>query len=421
MDKKRRYDMIVAGGGLTGVAAALAAARRGRSVLIVEQYGFLGGAPGHSYVNPFMCHTIVTASGEKVAVNTGIFTEILTRLDELGGLMPDRSTFNEEILKLVLDRMTLEAGVTSLFHCFVTGVEKKGGKLTAVTVVGKSGEMTLEADYFLDATGDADLAVLAGCPYHLGRDGDSQCQPMTLCFRIGNVDTSGDFYKHWGGVGTLYKEFQKEGKIKNPREDILMFRTVTEGVIHMNSTRIIRKNPVDSWDVSEAEQEAREQMFELFTFMKEHAKGFENSVLLSAAPQIGVRESRMIDGEYTITVEDILSCRVFEDSVACGAYGVDIHSPDGSGTDLRKLQGDYYTLPYRALIPKGVSNLLVAGRCISSTHEAQSAYRVLPICCSLGEGAGLALSIAMENGSDVRDVPIRQLHRYLDENGAKYQ
>ena len=420
MNNERSYDLIIAGGGLTGCAAAIAAGRRGKKALIIEPYGFLGGAIGHSYVNPFMCHTIVKKSGERVVVNAGIFAELLEGLEEMGALMENRRTFNEEMLKCLLDRLTREAGVDVLFHSRVTGIVGDKGKIDSVEVETKAGKWQLHADYFLDATGDADLAAMAGCPFHLGRETDSQCQPMTLCFRIGNVDTSGDFWKHWGGVGDLYKQYQKEGKIKNPREDILMFRHVSEGVIHMNSTRILRKSPVDPWEFSEAEREGREQMLELYHFMKEHAKGFENSVLLSSAPQIGVRESRMIDGEYTITVDDILSCRRFDDSIACGAYGVDIHSPDGSGTDLRSLQGDYYTLPYRALIPKGWTNLLVAGRCISSTHEAQSAYRVLPICCCLGEGAGLALTLAHDNGCDVREISMDQLHQYLDENGAKY-
>ena len=144
-------------------------------------------------------------------------------------------------------------------------------------------------------------------------------------------------------------------------------------------------------------------------------------MLLSSAPQIGARESRMINGHYTIVQQDIIDCTKFEDSIARGAYGVDIHSPDGKGTTIHDIPvGEYYTIPYRALIPQKVSNLIVAGRCISSVHEAQAAYRVMPICCSMGEAAGLAASIALTDGAEAKDVDIQKLHKLLDKYGCLY-
>ena len=415
----RQYDIIVAGGGFTGVAAGIAAAREGHRVLIVEQYGFLGGAACSSYVNPFMIHAIPDGEGGWIQLNAGIFQEILNRLKELGGLDRDNRSFNDEILKLVLDRMVTEHGVQVLFHTYITGVNTQGDRIQSITVANKSGVTELSADYFIDCTGDADVAAGAGCPFHIGREGDNACQPMTMCFRVINVDT-GRFWSNWASANAKYQELQREGKIKNTREDLLLFHHIARGVVHFNSTRILNKSGVDAWDLSAAEMEVRGQVFGLYSMMKEYAEGFENSVLFSAAPQIGVRESRMIDGEYTLTAEDLLACKPFEDSIAVGAYGIDIHSPDGSGTDRREIGGRYYYIPYRSLIPKGVKNLLVAGRCISSTHEAQSAYRVLPIVCCIGEGAGTAAALACRDGADVRDVCVEELHRLLDQHGAKY-
>ncbi|OJU18522.1 MAG: hypothetical protein BGN88_12985, partial [Clostridiales bacterium 43-6] len=306
------YDIIVAGGGLTGVAAAIAAAREGARVLIVEQYGFLGGSACSSLVNPFMCYSVPNADGSTHLVNDGIFTELLKRLDELNGFHENKSTFNEEILKLVLDRMVCENNVTVLFHSTITDVDVDNGTLKSLTVSNRGGKTTLTANYFLDATGDADVAFRAGCSYQIGRNEDNMCQPMTMCFRIANIDTE-HFWTNWSDANDKYQQQQKEGKIKNPREDLLLFRHMSPGVIHFNSTRIIKHNPVDEWDLSRAEMAAREQVFELFTFMKENAKGFENSTLIMSAPSIGVRESRMIEGEYKISVDDLLSCKVFED------------------------------------------------------------------------------------------------------------
>lgn len=418
------YGLIVVGGGFAGVAAAVAAAREGTDVLLVERYGFLGGAAAACQVNPFMRYHMESRDEKGNIVCeplcAGIFSTILGGLDELGGLLENRATFNEESLKLLFDRMLRGAGVDVLFHSYLSGVHTEGSKVKSITVVNKSGTLELEADYYLDTTGDADLAALAGCAFHLGREEDSLCQPMTLCFRIGNIDME-KFHRVKATINALYQKYQSEGRIQNPREDVLTFPHVSEGVVHFNSTRIIKRNPLDCCDLSTAEMDAREQVYELYQFFKNHIDGFQNSTLLMSAPQIGVRESRMIEGEYTITADDILHCTKFEDSIACGNYMIDIHSPDGAGTIRRSIpKDDYYTIPYRALIPKGMDNLLVAGRCISSTHEAQSAYRILPICCCMGEAAGIALGLAANDSLRMIEVPISTLHEKMDAYGARY-
>jgi len=421
----RNYDVIVAGGGLSGVAAAAAAAREGCRVLIAEQYGFLGGMATAGLVNPFMPYTVRKAKYEftrQDEVNQGIFREILENLAELDGLHPNRRTFNEEILKLVLDRMMKKYNVKVMFHSLLTGAKRTGNKIETIAVTNKSGVTEYSAKYFVDATGDADLSMLAGCEFKIGRDADNLCQPMTLCFRLANVDrTKYNKEADRTAINEKYKEFKRKGLISNPRENVLVFDHMVDDVLHFNSTRIIKKCAVDAGDLSEAEVQAREQVYELFRFMKENIPGFENAQILMSAAQIGVRESRRIVGEYTITQDDLLKTIKFEDSIARGTYPVDIHNPDGSGTVIREIPyEDYYTIPYRALIPKGFDNLIAAGRPISSTHEAHSAYRVMPICACIGEGAGAAAAVAVKYNQALRDVDVKKLHEILDRNGALY-
>lgn len=412
-----KYDLITVGGGFSGVAASVAAARMGLRVLLIEKSGYLGGAACNCYVNPFMPYH-VKIDGKQRMISDGIFSEILDRLEALNGLDRKTKTFSEEILKLVFDALTEENGIDVVFHSYLTGVEKEGEKLLKIKTAGKSGEQSFEADYFIDATGDGDLSVLAGCPYVLGREPDHLCQPMTLCFRISGVDTEAV----WGmgaQIDEKYKQFREEGKIKNPREDVLKFRHVADGVVHFNSTRIVKKCPVDVFDLSYAEREARKQMYELYTFLKENFEPFKNSVLLASAPEIGVRESRMIQGEYVLNVEDLKNCTKFEDAIAASNYDIDIHNPEGSGTSHYYFEdGQYYTIPYRCLQPKGAENLLTAGRCISSTHEAQASYRIMPVCCSLGQAAGTAAALACKQKIGVKMVDVKQLQKILKENGA---
>lgn len=413
----KQYDVIVVGGGFSGAAAAIAAARRGMEVLLIEKSNCFGGAAVNCLVNPFMYYwTNDPATKKPIYLCNGIFREILTELTAMKAMPENSSVFHEEYLKLILQRMILKENVHVLFHTYLTGVRMDNGKVKSVLVSNKEGPGEYAARYFIDCTGDGDLAVLAGYPYHLGREKDHLCQPMTLCFRVAGVDLKA-FEKSYDSINPLYQQFQREGKIKNPRENILVFENVVDGVLHFNSTRIVRKNPVSGEEKTQAELEAREQVFELFHFLKENIDGFQHSQLLSTAMEIGVRESRMIEGEYLLTQEDLVACTKFDDGVVCGNYDIDIHNPEGSGTSHYYFKdGEYYTIPYRCLVPKGSRNLLVAGRCISSTHEAQASYRIMPICCCLGEAAGIAAAFCGNSAADVMDIDIP---RYREELRAR--
>lgn len=418
-------DVLVVGGGLAGVAAAVAAARNGANVLLAEREGCLGGMATIGLVNPFMPYGVWVGDWRQDLsrpVNAGWFRELLEALDAEGGLDRDgRQTFDEEILKLVLDRMCRTAGVRVLFHTMLTDVEREGDAIRSVVLSGKSGHMAVRAACFVDASGDADLTALAGCPYHLGRGDDGLCQPMTTCFRVMGVDpVRFDMNRDGDALNRAWQAYRERTKVRNPRGDVLLFKHMAGGVLHVNATRIPGCTPVDAWSLSEAEMEGREQVFELHRFLKENVPGFENSRVMMSAAHVGIRESRRIVGEVALSAEDLLSCRRFPDAIARGNYPVDIHDPTGgSGTSLQSIPyGDWYTIPLRALIPKGMRNLIIAGKPISATHEAHASTRVLPICACMGEAAGVAAALAVREKMSLQQVAVSEVRALLEANGG---
>lgn len=420
----KKYDIIVAGGGFAGAAAAISAARLGKSVLLFDKSNCMGGAACNSLVFPFMPYTTVI-NGKKRRLCAGLFEEIQNELDKIrlafGEIkhMEGQSAFSEEHLKIVLNRMAIDAGVELLYHAYLCDVCKKDGKLEKVTVATSSGKIELYADIFIDATGDANLAYLSGCPFHLGRESDNLCQPMTLCFRVSNVDKE-KFFEEKPKINEFYKKLKAEGKLRNPREDVLVFTNlVQDNILHFNTTRIIKLDPTNPFDVTKAEIEAREQVAEMYLLIKNNFECFKNAELLSTAAEIGIRESRMIDGLHILTGKELVECAKFEDSIACGNYDIDIHNPDGAGTSHHYFEdGEYYQIPYRSLVPQEVSNLLVAGRCISADHEAQASIRIMPIVCCLGEAAGVAAAVAHNGNTSAADADIKKIREILSENGA---
>lgn len=411
----KKYDLAVIGGGFAGVAAALAAARGGAKVLIVEKSNCLGGAAVNCLVNPFMPYW-TKIDGKRVDLSTGIFKEIHDRLEERNAMK--KESFLEEELKYILNEMVIEANIDLLFHAYIFRANTCADRIVSVTVATKSGEMQIEADYFIDATGDAQLAYLAGCPTVLGREPDHLCQPMTLCFRVGNVDVD-KFFASRERLKILHAQSLAAGELINPRENILVFRTPIHNVLHFNTTRVVRKNPTSPEEVTEAEVLARKQVYEIYDFMKKHADGLENSFLMMTAAEIGVRESRMIVGDYVLTEQDCKNCVKFEDAIAACNYDIDIHNPEGTGTSHYYFPaGAYYTIPYRSLIPQNINNMLVAGRCISSDHGAQASYRIMPVVCCIGEAAGSAIGLAARNGCSVRDINPKDLQSVLKKNRA---
>ena len=414
----QKYDLIVVGGGLSGVAAAAAAAREGLSVLLIEKSGCLGGAMSNSLVYPFT-RFWTAENGKRKYLSGGLFSEMRTRQEKYE-VNPENQAdyFMPEYFKIALDDMLESYGVTTLFHAFVFEVIIEGGKITRVRTAVKTGVMDFEADFFIDATGDGDLFTLAGCDFRLGREGDGLCQPMTTCFRMSGVDVE-LFKKDSPRLQELYKKMQAEGKIKNPREDLLCFFGIGKGIVHFNTTRIVKHNPTNPFELSRAEAEARRQVHETVAFLKNNSKAFSESTIISIATEIGVRESRMLNGEHILTVDEIKGCKYFDDAIALGNYDIDIHNPEGSGTSHYYFKpGEFYSIPYRCLLPKEYDNLLVAGRCISVTHEAQASIRIMAIFSCLGEAAGTATALAKHENTGVHGVNISELRCRLVNNGA---
>ncbi len=404
----KKYDLTVVGGGISGVAASISAAREGLSVLLIEKTGTLGGAMSLSLVFPFMKYAI---NNGKSPVNDGLFTEMRER----------HKKYNDtsfETFKFVFDDMLTEAGVDILFHSTVFDCTKDKRNISSLQVATKAGIINVESDFFIDASGDGELIAMADCDFQLGREEDSLTQPMTTCFRMADVDVE-LFKKELPMLQALYKKNQTESKIKNPRENILVFLELNHGLVHFNTTRIVMHNPIDAFEISKAEISSRKQIHEIIEFLKENSVAFKNSTLVSIANHIGVRESRKLKGVYVLTAEDLTNFVEFEDTIALGCYGIDIHNPSGTGTTQHTLKaGEFYRIPYRSLLPKEYDNLLVAGRCLSATHEAHSAVRIMPICASLGEAAGTAIFIAKETGATTHSLNISLLQNKLKENGA---
>ena len=286
----KKYDVVVVGGGFAGVCAAIAAAREGSRVLLVEKGNALGGAAVNSLVIPFMPNA-TKLNGVMTELSQGIYKTICEKLGEKGAMRG--KLFLEEELKFILNDMVREAGVELLYHAYIFAAKKNGEKIESITVATKCGPVDIEADYFVDCTGDAQLAYLSDCPYNLGRENDHLCQPMTLCFRLGNVDVEA-FYKTKEELKQKYREAKARGELMNPREDILLFRSPIPNVMHFNTTRVVKLDPTDPEDVTKAELFARDQIREIIDFMKKNGDGLDNCFLMETGAEIGVRESRMI-------------------------------------------------------------------------------------------------------------------------------
>jgi len=407
-----QHDVIVIGGGTAGLAAAVAAGRNGVGTLLIERYGFLGGSMTAGLVNPFM---EFHAGGEQIVC--GIFQEMIDRLKDLHGYDERTQAFDVEAMKLVADRMVKESGVKLLLHTCIIDALVEGNAIRGVEVHNNSGRQVVLGKVIVDATGDGDVAAMAGAPYEKGRKEDGLTQPMTLVFRMGGVDV--DRMPSNEEINRRYREAKARGDVTIPREDVLWFPTTRRGEIHFNTTRVVRADGTNAEDLTGAEVEGRRQMAELAKFLKAEVPGFEEAYLSSSAAEIGIRESRRIMGEYAITGEDITEARKFKDVIARGSYPIDIHSPTGEGTvNPPMAPGASYDIPYRSLVPKEIENLLVAGRCISSTHEGQSAIRVIPIVVAIGQAAGVAAALSARLNVSPRRLDVSLLQRTLRSQGA---
>jgi len=414
---RSQHEVVIAGGGTAGVATAIAAARNDADTLLIERYGFLGGTMTAGLVNPFMTFY----AGEEQIVH-GIFQEMLDRLGAMNGYDEKTKSFDVEVMKIVLDQMIEEAGVKPLLHTCVIGTSMNANTIRGVEIHNKSGRKTVSGEVLVDATGDGDVAVMARAPYEKGRREDGLAQPMTLNFRMGGVDIERMPPKDV--INRLFGEAKVREEITFPREHVLFFPTTRTGEAHFNTTRVIKVDGTKAEDLTYAEIEARKQMVQLVRFLKERVSGFEGAYLLMSGTQIGIRETRRIIGDYVFTGEDIVEAKKFRDAIARGSYWIDIHSPTGEGQEKTSFYmkgppaGASYDIPYRCIVPKKVDNLLIAGRCISSTHEAQAAVRVIPIVVAIGQAAGTTAALSVKLDVPPRELDISLLQETLRKQGA---
>ena len=317
---------------------------------------------------------------------------------------------------LAAEDMLLEAGVKLYYHHTFFDLRKEDDAITDVIFHGKSGLRAIRSKIVIDATGDGDVAAKAGCRFEFGNS-EGYCQPMTLCFKLSHVDKSK--MPSRDEINTLYRRAQEAGRLDCPREDVLFFKDFEDDVLHFNTTRVVKHNPLDAGELSEAEIIARRQLREFLKFLREEVPGFEHAELYSVGARIGARESRRIIGKAFIGVKEFETRAKFPDGIARVNYPIDIHNPGGSGTDLRHLPEDeYYEIPYGCIVPPEVSNLLIAGRGISVDHALHSSMRVMPPVCSIGQAAGMAAAMAIEKQCRPEKLDGVALRAALKEFGA---
>ncbi len=413
------YDVTVIGSGPAGICAAVAAARQGRKTAVIERYGVVGGNLTIGCVGPILGNV---APGTMFGELSGL---LLTEYGEKkSGCVHDM----ERAKRVLLDFLT-EAGVSVYLQAQVLDVVKSSEVLTGVILAQKSGLGVIKSKCFIDATGDGDVAFSAGAPWEIGRCGDGKLQPVTLMYILENIDDS-QAISCYGEEDEVklgderFLEFTArcclDGRLPENCSSVRLYPTTHPGERLVNTTQANDIDPFSHKDILRAEVELRHQIDKITDFLRSYVPGYETCTVKTGASTLGVRESRRVLGEYVLDIEDLRTGRRFPDVVVHKAnFVVDIHNPAGGGQEFGLAEVvKPYDIPYRCLIPRGVENLLLAGRCISGTHEAMASFRVMSICMAMGEAAGIAAAISAETGVSPRSVKAEQIQKILLAKGA---
>lgn len=423
-------EVLVIGGGPGGTGAAVMAAECGAEVVLAEQHGCMGGTATFGEITPMMRNHYSESgkAGEAFAMDRPVYTRLMKRMQSY---FDGKFTFTEDstvwdglnltvskdLIALAMEDVCLDAGVRLRYHFRLVGVVRDGQRIAYAVFHTRSGFAAIRAKQYIDATGDGELAALAGCEFEYGDREHGLCQPMTLCFKLSHVDKS---RLNRDEMQRLYREAQVRGEIECKRDNVLMIDYGFEdGVCHFNTTRVLGKSAIDAVEHSDAEIEGRRQMRQFISWIRREVPGFERAQIYSVAPEIGVRESRRIKGRAYLTEDDFMKRSKFPDAIARCNYPIDIHSVTGGGTRMVGIGcRDYYEIPYGCITPRDCDNLLMAGRPISVSHEVHSSCRVMPPACSVGQAAGAAASLAVERGCDAGSLDGCEVRRLLIGKGA---
>lgn len=440
-------EVLVAGGGPAGVCAAIASARNGAETLLVEQYGFLFGMATAALV-PHL-NGVANPRGELVV--KGIVDELVRRLEKRGGGMGYLEypywgidvPYDHEILKTVALEMLQEEGVELLFHTFASDALVQGERVKGIVIQNKSGRRIVLAGRVIDCTGDADIAARAGVPFEKGRREDGLMMGTSFQFFLNDVDLDrvAEFVKKQPPSPIRFVTGIKPGQTKEsyvrivgdiperakeemdlPRDfDRFYVESIRDGMAIIGHPHVVGIDPTNTRDLTRAQIEGRRRVHLLAEALRRYVPGFERSYVAHIPPSIGVRESRRILGKYVLTEYDVMSGRDFEDSVARGAYPIDLHGLTDEMTFFERFEfidAPYYHIPYRCMIPVNRENLLVAGRSISADRAAFGSLRIMPVCMALGQAAGTAAALSLKSHVDVSKVDVEQLRRTLTDQGA---
>ncbi len=418
-------DIVISGGGPAGVAAALAAARRGYRVLLLEQTGTLGGLATSGLVPTFAPST----DGERFLYG-GIYEEIDRELCRRMGVECKPASWqaiDAEIMKRLLDDLVEAAGVRVLFGVKVCEAEVDDGRIRALWAATAQGIRRITGKQFIDATGDGMLAMLAGAEFEYGDKAGNTMSP-TLCAQFANIDYKKyeEAYRNGNSDRAVWHRMLQAGTAPLIEHHFVCMTRMSPATATSNLGHIYGCNVFDPDDLTRGYREGRRVVRTFETFYREHVPGFENAVLVSTASLLGVRETRRIRGEYRMTFDDYRNRADFTDEIGRCCYPVDIHSSSLDSEEQKRVEqvlaatrfkhGESYGIPYRAMIPVGLRNLLVPGRALSSDREIQSSIRVMPPCFVTGQAAGIAAGMVQEE--DVRSVDIAALQAALRELGG---
>ncbi len=417
------HEVVVLGGGPAGIAAAAAAGRAGRSTILVERYGFLGGAGTAAGLANF-CGLHAKVNGEHRQVVHGVADAILSGLKTMGALSAPHmllqgriqaQAYDVSAYKLVADQLLAAANVHLLFHALAVGFRD-----AHLLVETKSGRRAIRGQLFIDCSGDGDLAAWAGAPYEVGDGKGNMLYPSTM-YRIGGVDPQ-KAGNAWERIAELMEAAEKKGR-KFPRKKPIVRPQPNPVEWRANLTQI--RNPdgsavsgIDAEELAWGEAEGRRQVWDTFQFIRESTPGFERAYIAEIAPQIGIRETRRLRGAYQLTEDDVLDCADFADAIGVNGWPVEDHVAGNVEFRFQRKPRGYNQLPYRMILPSGIDNLLVAGRCASMTHGGQSAARVSGPCFVMGQAAGSAAHLCLKLGVRPLSLDAKLLQDHLQANGA---